>query len=82
MSYLYEGNNTSKQLYSELSIVKLTQRIKKAPHSGSMMQVPYLPYEEGVVMKNWIVNNDIDTVDFNGNPANPTEIQNVFLLGC
>ena len=46
------------------------------------MQVPYLTYGEGIVTNNWIVNNDIDAVDFNGNPVNPTEIQNVFLPGC
>ena len=46
------------------------------------MQVPYLPYGEGIVTKNWIVNNDIDAVDFNGNPVNLTEIRNVFLPGC
>ena len=53
-----------------------------APHFGSMMQVPYLPYGEGIITENWIVNDDIDAVDFNRNPVDPTEIQNVFLPGC
>ena len=55
-----------------------------APCFGSMIQVPYLPYGpygEGIIT-NWIVNDDIDVVDFNENPVNPIEIQNVFLPGC
>ena len=39
------------------------------------MQVPYLPYGEGMMKR-------YNTVEFNGNPVNPTEIWNVFLPGC
>ena len=53
-----------------------------ASHVGSMTQVSYLPYGEGIIMKNWIVNNDIDAVHFNGKPVNLTEIWKVFLPGC
>ena len=46
-----------------------------------MADVPYLPYGEGVNPSNWVVNKDIDAVDFYGDNISPVDIRHVFVPG-
>ena len=46
-----------------------------------MADVPYLPYGEGVNPNNWVINKDIDAVDFHGSNISPMDICHVFVPG-
>ena len=46
-----------------------------------MADVPYLPYGEGVNPSNWVVNKDIDAVNFYSNNISPMDIWHVFVPG-
>ena len=46
-----------------------------------MADVPYLPYGEGVNPSNWVVNEDINAVDFYGNNISPVDICHDFVPG-
>ena len=46
-----------------------------------MVDVPYLPYGEGVNPNTWVVNKDIDVVDFHGVNISPIDICHVFVPG-
>ena len=46
-----------------------------------MADVPYLPYGEGVNPSNWVVDKDIDAVDFYGDNISPVDIHHVFVPG-
>ena len=46
-----------------------------------MADVPYLPYGEGVNPSNWVVNKDIDAVNFYGNNISAVDICHVFVPG-
>ncbi|KAF8506157.1 hypothetical protein JB92DRAFT_3122394 [Gautieria morchelliformis] len=50
----------------------------KESQFGRMSQIVYHPYGSGIVTNNWLVNNNIDTVDLYGKAINPLEIRNVF----
>ena len=51
------------------------------PWYGSMAVVPYLPYGEGFNPNNWVINEDIDAVDFHGDNISPMDIHHVFVPG-
>ena len=46
-----------------------------------MADVPYLPYGENVNPSNWVINEDIDAVNFYGNNISPVDICHVFVPG-
>ena len=46
-----------------------------------MANVPYLPYGEGVNPSNWVVNEDIDAINFYGDNISPMNIHHVFVPG-
>ena len=46
-----------------------------------MADVPYLPYREGVNPNNWVINKDIDAVDFHGVNISPVDIHHIFVPG-
>ncbi|KAF8492479.1 hypothetical protein JB92DRAFT_3127908 [Gautieria morchelliformis] len=50
----------------------------KQSEFGKMSQLIYHPYGNGIITNNWMVNDNIDAVDFNGKSINPLEIRNVF----
>ena len=43
--------------------------------------MPYLPYGEGVNPSNWVVNKDIDAINFYGDNISPMDICHVFVPG-
>ena len=48
---------------------------------GSMEDVPYLLYGEGVNPNNWVVDEDIDAIDFHDINISPIDIHHVFIPG-
>ena len=46
-----------------------------------MADVPYLPDGENVNPSNWVINEDIDAVNFYGNNISPVDICHVFVPG-
>ena len=52
-----------------------------SPQYGSMADVPYLPYGEGDNPSNWVVNEDINAVNFYGDNISPVDIHHVFVPG-